>query len=172
MGALLALDLTGPSGAIKGGSTDKQFAGKVELDAFSFSGPAYSGDKVRKPDPNALVTPTGAFNFVVRKKLDYSSPQLAQLCSMHQSGKPQPFPKAVLTLRPVFGYMMLVMTFSDLYLMTYKITGEFSDKAFPTEELTFSFRTFELQYQPLSPKTGNLMPPMTAGWTLKPMTKL
>jgi type VI protein secretion system component Hcp len=172
MGALLVLDLTGPSGAVQGGSRDKQFAGKVELDAFSFSGPPYSGDKLRKPDPDLLVTPTGAFTFNVTKKLDYSSPQLVQLCCMHQSGQPQPFSKAVLTLRPVTGYMMLVMTFSDLYLMTYELTGQVGDKALPQESVTFSFRTFQLQYQPLSPTTGNPVAPMTAGWNLKTMQKL
>jgi type VI protein secretion system component Hcp len=169
MSAVLALSLKSSAGAVTGSSTDTDYKGTIELDAFSFTGPPYSD----QPRPSTTTsTSSDAFTFTIDKKFDYSSPQLLQICSQHQCGKAEPFKSATLSLRPVHGYVLLTMIFSELYIKSYEVEGKFEDKDIPKEKIIFSFRTFEIQYRPLLPTTGNPGTLMSAGWNLKTMQKL
>jgi len=178
MASKMFLDLVGPAGPVLGSCTDKEFLGKIEVDAFSFTGPTFTGDKSgsagdRSRTPGAeKANDQTAFAFTVVKRLDLSSPELLQLFSKHQSAQPQPFPRATLTLRPVRGYFLLVLNLTDLYLMNYEFLPLYQDQDYPTENLSFSFRTCQMLYTPTPAGTGAVSPALTAGWNIKTMQML
>ncbi len=149
-----------PTGAIRGETTDKEMSDKkaIEITKFTLSGRFEDTDLDESPQKeSAPRSPVSdKLELSVSKNLDRSSPALMlAYCYQQYDTNAKAFPKLTIIVRKAGDidddgkaqtpYMEFV--FKDVRLTSYNCGGSHdSNVDMPTEDLTFRFKSFSMQY--------------------------
>ena len=172
------LELTGPNGPVAGSCNDSQFKGKIELQSFTFTVAPVPrtrnqapGATANKKDGEESEKPEQRSDDSISmvKMMDASSAELLlQYCKhLRPDPRTQEFKQAVLTYRLSRGSTtlpLLVLTFTGLTLIDYKLQEITEETTQPTETVSFAYKTCTIQYTAPPASSSAAAPPRSVTW--------
>ncbi len=124
---------------VEGESTDQSHKGEIEVLSWSWG--------MSQQTSSSGGGGTGKVNFQdfhFTKHIDKSSPMLMQMAATGEHIK-----EAKLTLQKAGSQSYLIITFSDLLVTSYSVSGNTGEA--PTESISLNFQKIQMDYLPQNP---------------------